>query len=100
MHALGSYLADEGAMAALAAGKSLLPAGVQKVEGAFERGDAVLIKNLEGKIVGKGLSEYSSIDAKRIIGVKSDEIEGILGFKYRDTLVHRDDMWLELTRAE
>jgi glutamate 5-kinase len=100
LHALGVYVLDEGATAALAVGKSLLPAGVQRVEGEFERGDAVLIQNPAGKTVGKGLSEYSSTDAKRIIGVKSDEIESILGFKYRDTLVHRDDMWLGITHTK
>ncbi|HEY0659542.1 MAG TPA: glutamate 5-kinase [Pyrinomonadaceae bacterium] len=97
LHALGNYLVDEGAAAALQNGKSLLPAGVRAVEGAFERGDAVSIKTLQGKIIGKGLSAYSSVEAKRIIGVKSSEIENILGFKYRDTLVHRDDMALELS---
>jgi len=100
LNTLGSYLVDEGARAALLTGKSLLPAGVRSVEGTFERGDAVTIKDLQGKIIGKGLSAYSSADAKRIIGVKSGEIERILGFKYRDTLVHRDDMALEITGLE
>lgn len=96
LHALGSYVVDEGALTALAKGKSLLPAGVRAVEGAFGRGDAVLIKNLEGRTIGKGLTAYSSADARRIIGVKSGEIEAVLGYKYRDTLVHRDDMALEI----
>lgn len=100
LHAHGAYLVDNGAMTALQTGKSLLPAGVRAVEGAFERGDAVIIKSVEGKIIGKGLSAYSSSEAKRIIGVKSGEIENILGFKYRDTLVHRDDMVLEITKIE
>jgi glutamate 5-kinase len=96
LRALGCYLVDEGARAALLKGKSLLPAGVRAVEGIFERGDAVLIKDLQGDLVGKGLSAYSSTEARRIVGVKSGEIERILGFKYRDTLVHRDDMALEI----
>jgi glutamate 5-kinase len=95
LHARGSYFVDEGALAALLTGKSLLPPGVREIEGKFERGDAVLIKDLRGKPVGKGLSEYSSSDAGRIIGAKTGEIERILGFKYRDTLIHRDDMVLE-----
>jgi len=98
LHAVGSYVADEGAASALLNGKSLLPAGVCRIEGVFGRGDAVLIKNLQGRILGKGLSAYSSDDAERIIGFKSSEIERILGYKYRDTLVHRDDMALEFAQ--
>lgn len=95
LRALGSYVVDDGALAALLTGKSLLPAGVRAIEGSFGRGDAVLIKSLEGKVIGKGLSAYSSADAERILGAKTSEIEQILGFKYRDTLIHRDDMVLD-----
>lgn len=95
IHAAGSLVVDDGARAALAQGRSLLPAGVKQIEGPFERGDAVLIKDLEGRVLGKGLSAYSAADAERIIGRKSVEIEAILGFKGRDTLVHRDDMVLD-----
>lgn len=84
---------DAGAANALKSGKSLLPAGVVKVEGEFERGDAVII--MAGNPIGRGLISYSSEDAKRIIGKKSAEIEQILGFKRRDVLIHRDDMVLE-----
>jgi glutamate 5-kinase len=100
LRALGSYSVDEGALSALVKGKSLLPAGVRSVEGAFGRGDAVLIKDARGKVVGKGLTAYSSEDARRIIGIKSAEIEKILGYKYRDTLIHRDDMALERPETE
>jgi glutamate 5-kinase len=93
----GTYVVDDGAARALLKGKSLLPAGVGQVKGEFGRGDAVLIETLEGEVIGKGLSEYSSAQALRIMGAHSDEIEKILGFKYRDTLVHRDDMVLETT---
>lgn len=95
LHANGKYAADDGAAAALLNGKSLLPAGVLAVEGAFGRGDAVLIVDKNGRVLGKGLSNYSSDDAAKIIGCKSSEIEWILGYNYRDTLVHRDDMVLE-----
>jgi glutamate 5-kinase len=74
----------------------LLPAGVRAVQGEFERGDAVVIKDSQNRVLGKGLSAYSSSDAERIIGVKSGEIERILGFKGRDTLIHRDDMALDI----
>ncbi len=98
LHAVGGFIADAGAAAALLNGKSLLPAGVCRVEGVFGRGDAVLIKNEDGRVLGKGLTNYSSNDAERIIGRKSGEIERILGYKYRDTLVHRDDMVIEISR--
>ncbi|HKE55261.1 MAG TPA: glutamate 5-kinase [Pyrinomonadaceae bacterium] len=91
----GTYVVDDGAVSALMKGKSLLPAGVGQVKGEFDRGDAVTIETLKGQTIGKGLSEYSSAQATRIIGAQSHEIENILGFKYRDTLVHRDDMVVE-----
>jgi len=95
LRAHGTYVVDDGAASALMKGKSLLPAGVGQVKGEFDRGDAVMIETLTGQIIGKGLSEYSSDQATRIIGAHSHEIENILGFKYRDTLIHRDDMVVE-----
>jgi glutamate 5-kinase len=92
----GTIVVDDGARAALIKGNSLLPAGVRAVQGTFERGDAVIIKDLRGRVLGKGLSAYSSADAERIAGFKSSEIERILGYKGRDTLIHRDDMALEI----
>jgi len=91
----GTYVIDDGAVRALLNGNSLLPAGVGSVRGEFDRGDAVTIETVRGQLIGKGLSEYSSKQASRIIGAQSHEIENILGFKYRDTLIHRDDMVLE-----
>jgi glutamate 5-kinase len=95
LRAKGSYVVDNGAVSALLNGRSLLPAGVGRVNGTFERGDAVAIETSEGRRVGKGLTEYSSADAVRIIGAQSGEIKNILGIKYRDTLIHRDDLVLE-----
>jgi glutamate 5-kinase len=88
----GAVVLDDGAKTALLSAKSLLPAGVKAVEGNFERGDAVEIKDASGKILGKGLIAYNAADTRRIMGHKSGEIETILGFKGRDTLIHRDDM--------
>ncbi len=85
---------DAGAEKALASGKSLLPAGVKRVEGDFDRGDAVIIRGLDGRELGRGLIAYSRPDAERIIGKKSGEIAAILGFAGRDELIHRDDMAL------
>ncbi|MFG1462489.1 glutamate 5-kinase [Xanthobacter sp. DSM 24535] len=83
---------DEGAVAALRRGASLLPAGVTRVEGLFERGDAVLLRGPDGGEIGRGLVAYDSDHAERIIGRASAEIETILGFQGRLELVHRDDM--------
>jgi glutamate 5-kinase len=85
---------DAGAEKALLSGKSLLPAGVQRVEGAFERGDSVVIRAADGRELGRGLVAYARGDAARIIGRKSGEIAAILGHAGRTELVHRDDMVL------
>jgi glutamate 5-kinase len=88
---------DAGAEKALLSGKSLLPAGVTRVEGAFERGDAVIIRGPGGRELGRGLIAYAEPDARRIIGRKSGEIAAILGHAGRTELVHRDDMVLSRT---
>ena len=75
-------------------GRSLLPAGVRAVEGTFQRGDPVVVRALDGKAVARGLSAYASIDAERIAGHRSDEIEAILGWRGRDEVIHRDDLVL------
>jgi len=91
---LGALVVDLGAARALAAGRSLLPAGVRAVEGAFERGDPVVIRTVAGKALARGLSAYASTDAERIAGHRSDEIEAILGWRGRDEIIHRDDLVL------
>ncbi|MEG6507984.1 glutamate 5-kinase [Methyloligella sp. 2.7D] len=91
----GALIVDEGAELALGSGKSLLPAGVVKVEGRFERGDAVAIKSSAGVELGRGLAAYDRVHAAQIAGRKSSEIEGILGYRGRSELVHRDDMALK-----
>jgi glutamate 5-kinase len=93
--AAGAIFVDDGAVAALHAGKSLLPVGVTKVEGDFERGDAIEIRTGEGRHIGKGLSAYSADNARLIAGHKSREIERLLGYRGRDELVHRDDLVLD-----
>jgi len=91
----GAVTVDQGAAKAIASGKSLLPAGVTKVEGSFERGDAVVIRNGEGVEIGRGLTAYDHEEATAIIGRKSGEIEEILGYFGRAELIHRDDMVLQ-----
>ncbi len=91
---VGSIVVDAGALAALKAGKSLLPAGVTRVEGSFDRGDAVRVVDGVGREVARGLSAYSAADADRIKGHKSREIEALLGYRGRDEMIHRDDLVL------
>ena len=88
----GSLSLDAGALAALAAGKSLLPAGVTGVHGSFERGDAVALVGPDGTEAARGLCAYSSAEAKRIAGHKSREIERLLGYRGREEMIHRDDL--------
>jgi len=90
----GAIAVDEGAVRALMSGKSLLPAGVTRALGRFERGDTVSIIGPDGGEVARGICAYSDSDAARIIGRKSAEIEKVLGFRGRDEIVHRDDLVL------
>ncbi len=90
----GTLHVDAGAEKALLSGKSLLVAGVKRVEGDFERGDAVVIRAPDGRELGRGLSAYAKGDAARILGRKSSEISEILGFEGGPELIHRNDMAL------
>lgn len=99
LNPLGRLIVDAGAAAALTRGKSLLPAGVRAVEGRFERGDPVAIVAEDGTPVGRGLSAYSAADAALIAGRHTDEVEGVLGFRGRAALVHRDDLVVVGTEA-
>jgi len=90
----GALVIDAGAVKALSEGRSLLPAGVRQVDGRFERGDAVVVRDGEGKEVARGLVAYGAADAERIAGKRSLEIEAILGYRGRDELIHRDDLAL------
>lgn len=91
---VGEVHIDAGAVRALKTGNSLLPAGVTAVTGTFERGDAVRICGPDGQAIARGIVAYSSIDARRIKGQHSREIEALLGFRGRPALIHRDDLVL------
>ncbi len=93
----GALIIDAGAAKALAEGKSLLPAGIRQIDGRFERGDAVLVKDAQGREIARGLVAYSVEDADRIAGKRSAEIEAILGYRGRDEMIHRDDLALTVT---
>jgi glutamate 5-kinase len=85
---------DRGAAAALTRGGSLLPAGVTRVEGAFARGDCVLIRDPSGAELGRGLIAYDAAAAGQLVGRNSREIETVLGAPGRAEMIHRDDMAL------
>lgn len=95
MKPVGTLVVDAGAARALTRGGSLLPAGVTAVDGQFDRGDCVLVTTSEGRILGRGLSAYSSDDASRILGRQSADIESLLGFHGRAELIHRDDLVMD-----
>jgi glutamate 5-kinase len=90
----GALTIDAGAADALHKGASLLPVGVRRIEGEFARGDAVVIRDLAGAVLGRGLVGYDAAEAARIIGRPSREIETILGYPGRAAMVHRDDLAL------
>jgi glutamate 5-kinase len=90
----GALIIDDGAARALKDGKSLLPAGIRQIDGRFERGDAVVVKDRDGREVARGLAAYNASDAERIAGKRTVEIEAILGYRGRDEMIHRDDLVL------
>jgi glutamate 5-kinase len=90
----GVIVIDPGAAAALQDGNSLLPVGIAAVEGTFERGDIVTLADQQGSELGRGRVEYSSDDAARILGCRSENIEQRLGYRGRSVMVHRDELVL------
>jgi len=90
----GALTIDAGAVKALRSGKSLLPAGVIKIEGEFGRGDAVVVRGPDGAEIGRGLIAYDANDADIIKGRSSADILSILGFTGRTEMIHRDDLVL------
>jgi glutamate 5-kinase len=90
----GVLVIDGGAVKALGRGKSLLAAGVKRVEGEFARGDAVLIRDARGAEIGRGLVGYDAQDARRIVGRSTEDILSILGAGARAEMIHRDDLAL------
>jgi glutamate 5-kinase len=88
----GALRVDAGALGALLSGRSLLPAGVTAATGRFDRGDTVSVLAPDGREIARGISAYSDGDATRILGQRSTAIEGILGYRSRDEIIHRDDL--------
>ena len=94
MKPAGALVVDAGAAAALRAGRSLLPAGVRRVEGAFGRGDPVAVVRDDGAALGAALAGYASDEAALIAGHRSGEIAALLGYPGRAAMAHRDDLVL------
>ncbi len=92
----GKLFVDEGAREALVEmGRSLLPSGINGVEGGFDRGDAVRLCDPSGNEFAKGVINYSLPELLRIMGKKTSEIEKVLGYKYGDEIIHRDNLVLK-----
>lgn len=90
---MGDVIVDAGAVRALTRnGGSLLPSGIVEVAGDFGVGDAVRVKTEGGEEIARGLVTYTSDDLREIAGRKTAEIESILGYKYYDEVIHRDDL--------
>ena len=90
----GSLLVDEGAVKALASGKSLLPSGARQIEGNFERGVCLRVVAPDGREVARGITAYTSREMQAILGCASSEIETRLGYGGPDELIHRNDLVL------
>ena len=89
----GAVVVDEGARAALVERqKSLLPSGIREVRGRFAAGDAVSVIGPSGAEFARGLAAYGSEEIDKIRGKRSTDIEPILGYKYLDEVIHRDDL--------
>ncbi|MEL6781827.1 MAG: glutamate 5-kinase [Pseudomonadota bacterium] len=92
----GTVEIDAGAAAALRKGASLLPVGVQRIKGQFERGAAVAVSDPTGGLIAKGIVAYDAADLHQIAGLHTDEVEAILGHRGRPAVIHRNDLILEL----
>jgi glutamate 5-kinase len=90
----GRVTVDGGAVQALARGGSLLPAGIVAVDGDFQKGDAVVLADTQGRDLGRGLTAYGADEARQLIRRKSADFERLLGYRGPDELIHRDDLVL------
>jgi glutamate 5-kinase len=88
----GTIRVDAGAAKALHGGASLLAVGVTGVDGVFERGAAVAVRHDGGDVIAKGVTSYGSTEILRIVGLQSEDVEAVLGYRGRPAVIHRDDM--------
>ena len=90
----GVLVIDAGAEQALRSGRSLLPVGLTAVEGSFQRGDAVTVRNPDGREIARGLAAYACDEVQKLCGRRSEDIETLLGYQGRNEVVHRDNLVL------
>ncbi|PJA48665.1 MAG: glutamate 5-kinase, partial [Syntrophobacterales bacterium CG_4_9_14_3_um_filter_49_8] len=91
----GKLFIDEGAKKALLEqGKSLLPSGIAMVEGNFGVGDPATCVDRNGTPLAKGLVNYSAAEIRKIMGLKTSEVEQVLGYKDYDEIIHRNNLVL------
>tara|TARA_Y100000590_G_scaffold326254_1_gene370274 strand:- start:4783 stop:5889 length:1107 start_codon:yes stop_codon:yes gene_type:complete len=88
----GEVIIDQGAAKAINNGKSLLPAGVKKIKGVFEKGDHILVKDQNNTECARGITSFSSFEVEKIKGSHSREIKNILGYSSREEIIHKDDL--------
>ena len=88
----GEVVIDQGAAKAISNGKSLLPAGIKKINGTFEKGDHILVKDQNNVECARGLASFSSIEVEKIKGSHSSKIKNILGYSSREEIIHKDDL--------
>jgi len=88
----GEVIIDQGAIKAIENGKSLLPAGVKKINGNFDKGDHILVKDMNNTEFARGLTSFSSNEIEKIKGLHSSKIKNILGYSSREEIVHKDDL--------
>ena len=88
----GEIIIDDGAVAALEKGKSLLAAGIKKVNGNFNKGDHIKVLNKDLKEYARGLSSFSSDEIRKIQGLHSNKIKDTLGYVSKSEVIHKDDM--------
>lgn len=91
----GTLYLDAGAVAAIRSGKSLLPAGIAQVEGGFSRGETVALADPDGAVLAKGITAYGADELRRIAGLRSADIEAILGYRRGVAAIHVNDLVLE-----
>ena len=90
----GVITVDAGAAAALVSGKSLLPAGALRLEGSFDKGDAIFVEGPDGRRFAKGLAAYGRAEAEKILGRRTSDLEALLGYRGPSALIHRNDLVL------
>ena len=95
LDAKGKIIIDNGATQAIKKGFSILPAGILKTEGNYEKGDLIKIIDQNETFIGTGLTHFNNSEVELIKGSKSEKIEKILGYRGKDEVVHRDDLVLE-----